>query len=233
MSATTEPETAFEPMSQPSLVDLVEGSLREAIFGGRLRPGDRVSDARIAAEMGISRAPVREAIRHLAVRGLLREEPRRGAFVARLTRSGASEIYACRRALEGLAARCVATSAERDTHVARLRALIAEMDAQGRAGDMLRVAETDQRFHLALCEMAGNDWLLRLYGQLSDQTRLMQTIDQLAHAGQDPRVAIALHEPIVLAIASGDPAQAERAILEHIDLSERLFLDDVADLDDA
>jgi len=233
VSATTEPEAAFEPMSQPSLVDLVETSLREAIFEGRLRPGDRVSDARIAAEMGISRAPVREAIRHLAVRGLLREEPRRGAFVARLSRSGASEIYDCRRALEGLAARCVAVSDERDDHVARLRLLIGEMAEHGRTGDVLGMAETDQRFHLSLCEMAGNNWLLRLYGQLSDQTRLMQTIDQLAHEGQDHLANIALHEPIVDAIASGDPVRAEQAILAHIDLSERLFLDEVPDLADA
>lgn len=219
-------------MKQPSLVAAVETTLREAIFGGRLRPGARVSDAKIANEMGISRAPVREAIRHLAVRGLLREEPRRGTFVARMTRSGAREVYDCRRALEGLAARRVALSSARESHVWQLRRCIEQMGAYGEAGDRVRLAEADQRFHLALCEMSGNEWLLRLYGQLSDQTRLMQVIDQLAHDGQEAKVMLIRHEPIAAAIETGDPDRAERAVLQHIDISEELFLAEVPDLDD-
>jgi len=231
-AAGADDKHAFKPMSQPSLVNLVETSLRTAIFEGRLRPGERVSDAKIAAQMGISRAPVREAIRQLAVSGLLREEARKGTFVTRMTRTGVRAVYDCRRALEGLAARRVAQLPRREGLVSRLRALIAEMEKYGRAGEHVRMAEADARFHLALCEMSGNDWLVRLYGHLSDQTRLMQTIDQLAHVGQDPRMSTVLHESIVTALESGNPDRAEQAIREHIDLSERLFLAEVPNLED-
>lgn len=222
---------AFKRVDQPSLVGAVEVSLRTAIFEGKLRPGDRVSDAKIASEMGISRAPVREAIRQLAVSGLLREEPRRGTFVAQLTRSGVRAVYDCRRALEGLAARNVAQSPHRIERVQRLRLIIDIMEKYGRRGNRLKMAEADAQFHITLCEMAENDWLVRLYGHLSDQTRLMQTVDHLAHKSQDPHMSTILHEPIAAALETGDPDQAERAVREHIDLSEKLFLADVSGLE--
>ena len=224
--------TAFEPMSQPSLVELVEASIRDAILEARLRPGTRVSDAKIAAEMGISRAPVREAIRHLAVRGLLREEPRRGAFVAHLTRSAVRQVYDCRRALEGLAARRVAASPVLDEHVVELRSILAEMDRARARQDHVRMAEADHRFHLTLCELTGNTWLSRLYGQIADQSRLMQAVDTFAHAERETADVVMMHAPIVDAIETGDPDAAERAALAHIDLSERLFLSEVPDLAD-
>lgn len=233
MSTSVRTTTAFEPMSQPSLVELVEASLRDAILEGRLRPGARVSDAKIATEMGISRAPVREAIRHLAVRGLLREEPRRGSFVPRLTRTGVRQVYDCRRALEGLAARRVASSPELEAHVTDLRSIVSEMDRAGARHDFVRMADADHRFHLKLCELTDNTWLIRLYGQLADQSRLMQALDTFAHADVDSRELVMRHEPIVGAIATGDPAAAERAAIAHIDLSERLFLSEVPDLADA
>lgn len=219
-------------MSQPSLVELVEASIRDAILEGRLRPGTRVSDAKIATEMGISRAPVREAIRHLAVRGLLREEPRRGSFVAHLTRSTVRQVYDCRRALEGLAARRIAASPDLDEHVGQLRSNVIEMDRAVARNDQVRMAEADHRFHLTLCELTGNTWLIRLYGQLSDQSRLMQALDTFAHAETDGHELVMRHEPIAEAIASGDPDAAERATVAHIDLSERLFLSEVPDLAD-
>jgi DNA-binding GntR family transcriptional regulator len=220
---------AFARVTHPSLVERIAADLREAILSGRLRPGDRLSDASIAVDMGVSRAPVREAIRQLAVRGLVEEEPRRGAFVARMTRRTAKSIYDCRRAIEGLAARRIAT--EQPADAARtLGEIVKDMAAAER--EPLRVAEIDHLFHVTLCALTGNEWLLRLYEQLADQSRLMQALDSVFHAQAERGERVKLHEPIVEAIASGDPDCAEAAVIAHIDYSERLFLDEVPDIAD-
>jgi DNA-binding GntR family transcriptional regulator len=219
-------------MSQPSLVELVAADMREAILTGRLLPGERISDARVAEEMGISRGPVREALRQLAAHGLVEEEPRRGAFVRRLTRASVGHVYDCRRALEGLAARRVAGDSELTEHVSSLQALVGEMDRASRRRDPALMAEVDHRFHTTLCEATGNTWLIRLYAQIADQSRLMQSLDAIAHAEADVRELAMRHQPIVDAVASGDVDLAERAVVDHIDLSERLFLNEVPDLAD-
>ena len=233
MSSATTGETRFRRMSQPSLVELVAVDLREAILTGRLLPGERISDARVAEEMGISRAPVREAIRQLAAHGLVKEERRRGAFVRRLSRTSVGQVYDCRRALEGLAARRVAIGPELAAHVSALQFLVEEMNGASRRRDPAQMAEVDHRFHTTLCEATGNTWLIRLYAQIADQSRLMQSLDAIAHAEADVRELAMRHQPIVDAVASGDPGLAERAVIDHIDLSERLFLNEVPDLADA
>jgi DNA-binding GntR family transcriptional regulator len=220
-------------MKPPSLVDLVAADLREAILAGRLASGERISDMRVAEEMGISRAPVREALRQLAARGLVQEKPRRGAFVTRLTRSRVEEVYDCRRALEGLAARRLASRAHKDSEAAAtLRAIVEEMDEAAGEGNPFTMAQVDHRFHITLCELTGNSWLVRLYEQLADQSRMMQALDSVAHADSDKRDLVMRHEPIVEAIESGNPKAAERAVVAHIDLSQRLFLEEVADAGD-
>jgi DNA-binding GntR family transcriptional regulator len=219
---------AFRPMAQPSLVEMAAAELREAIVSGRLRPGTKISDHRVAEEMGISRAPVREAIRQLAARGLTEEIPRRGAFVARLTSGGVNQVYECRRALEGLAARRIATGAGGAGAIGRLQAIVHEMDD---AGDPLLRARIDHRFHRTLCDLTGNDWLVRLYEQLADQSLMMQAIDAAVHADADRRDLVIQHQPIVDAIATGKEDRAEEAIVAHIDLAERLFLQEVPDLE--
>jgi GntR family transcriptional regulator, gluconate operon transcriptional repressor len=225
--STTANRRQFKRMQAPSLVDLVAADLREAILAGRLASGARISDVRVAEEMGISRAPVREALRQLAARGLVEEEPRRGAFVTRLTPARVSEIYDCRRALEGLAARRLAAGDAREDAVSTLRSLVAEMEAAAKAGDPLAMADVDHRFHVTLCELTANGWLVRLYEQLADQSRMLQALDSVAHAQSDRRDLVMRHEPIVDAIASADPDTAEDAIVAHIDLAERLFLQEV------
>jgi len=221
----------FERVHQPSLVERVASDLRKAIVGGQLRPGDKISDARVAADMGVSRAPVREAIRRLAAQGLVREEPRRGAFVASLSRSSIAEIYDCRRALEGLAARRVAE--DPDTAVRELRSVLAEMGKIARRGNQDEMAAIDQHFHSRLCDLAQNASLNRLYAQISDQMHLILTVNNVAHTLTDTDELAAIHVPIVEALASRDAALAERAVNEHLDDAERLFFAEASGLIDA
>jgi GntR family transcriptional regulator of gluconate operon len=210
----------FRRVTQPSLVEVVAQNLRQAILTGSLRPGQRISDARVASEMGISRAPVREAIRNLAARGLVDEEPRRGAFVTQLSHRTAHNVYDCRRALEGLAARRLADFSNLDELVKVLQGIVHEMaDLSGGIAS----AEVDHRFHVTLCELADNAWLIRLYAQIADQSRLMQALDSFAHPSADDDLATP-HQAIVDAILSANPKFAEQAVVVHIDLAEEYFL---------
>jgi DNA-binding GntR family transcriptional regulator len=86
------------------------------------------------------------------------------------------------------------------------------------------MADADHEFHVALCELTGNSWLIRLYAQIADQSRLMQALDVLADDALDGKDFRLLHDPIVDAIGSGSPEAAQDAVLTHIDLSEQLFL---------
>ncbi|MEQ8747059.1 GntR family transcriptional regulator [Pyruvatibacter sp.] len=91
--------SAFEPVPGQGLVEEVCRQLRNAVFDGHLRPGDRVVEATIAKQLGVSRAPVREAARMLAQHGLLHQEPRRGFFVSTLTLGDVSDVFDLRRCL--------------------------------------------------------------------------------------------------------------------------------------
>jgi DNA-binding GntR family transcriptional regulator len=182
--------------------------------------------------MGISRSPVREAIRRLAVRGLISEQPRRGSFVTQLTRPLVSQVYDCRRALEGLAARRVVESDDAANHMALLSGIVADMGRARTRHDHVGMAEADYRFHLTLCKLTGNAWLIRLYDQLADQIQLMQTVDASAHASSETIDLMMTHGAIVEAIASRDPDAAELAAVTHIDLSEGLFFSEVPDIPD-
>jgi DNA-binding GntR family transcriptional regulator len=223
----------FTRLHQPSLVERVATDLRQAIVEGRLRPGDKLSDARIAADMGLSRAPVREAIRRLAAQGLVEEAPRRGAFVSRLSRVGVHEIYDCRRALEGIAARRVAVMQPAAALAALDDIVETEMEDVARRRDAVGMADADGRFHRALVAAAANEWLDRLYAQIADQMRLISTLDNTAHPGADVAELAAIHRPVVAALRAGDPDAAETVTLRHIDTAERLFMDAVGDVLDS
>lgn len=220
---TAEPAKTFARMNQPSLAERVVTDLRGAILDGRMRPGEKISDARIAEAMGVSRAPVREAIRHLAAQGLVREEARRGAFVTSLSRTGVHEIYDCRRALEGFAAQWLALNAPSET-LSELDEIVRGMDKVSRKGDREALAAVDQRFHGQLCALPGNSWLTRLYSVISDQMLMILNVNTAAHPLDDPTEMAAIHTPIVKAIAAGDPKRAAAAVQEHLEIAEQQFI---------
>jgi DNA-binding GntR family transcriptional regulator len=226
-----EPANTFSRMHQPSLAERVTTDLREAILGGRMRPGDKISDARIAEAMGVSRAPVREAIRHLAAQGLVREEPRRGAFVTSLSRTGVHDIYECRRALEVFAAQWLSVNAKREAS-RELNGIIRGMDQVASIGDREGLAQVDQRFHGHLIGLTGNVWLARLYSVISDQMLMILSVNTAAHPLDDIHEMTAIHVPIVKAIAAGDPKRAATAVLNHLEIAERQFVAEAGHLFD-
>jgi len=201
--------------------DLVYRQLRQAITGGALHPGQRLVESKVAARLGVSRAPVREAIRALEREGLLRSVPRRGVTVPVLSRDDVAEIYGLRAALECSAVREVARHPSPDL-LDQLGQLVARMRRASREDDLLTLSEDDIAFHSAICEAAGNKRLHHVWSSILGQMKLLslQVIGDLRDLTPVPH----RHEAILEAIRSGDMDAAERSVREHVgSVAERII----------
>ncbi|HUZ85180.1 MAG TPA: GntR family transcriptional regulator [Gaiellales bacterium] len=197
-----------------SVADRVCAVLRERILTGELARGQRLLQEALAAELGISRTPLREALRRLAAEGLVRLEPNHGASVADHDFRDLSDSWSARRVIEPGAAR-LAAAASSPQAIARMRAAIAH---QRDAGDDVAVSMAANReFHMALVSAAGNTHLTH-FAELLWVARVSVVIytAQVAELGVMAEWA-AEHEAIVAAIEGGDGATAERLAREHID----------------
>ena len=186
------------------------------ITNGILNPGDRVSEAEIARQLGISRSPVHEAFVRMIKDGLLAQSPRHGVFVAEMTDDEVREIVGFREVVEGFAAR-EACKRIRPEEISRLRGILAEGAAAGRAGDWLTMEEKNAEFHDVLVACARHRLLSRVWAMLTP-TKWKLT------PGTRPRILdesgvqdfLARHEAIVEALESGDPNRAEQVSVAHV-----------------
>jgi DNA-binding GntR family transcriptional regulator len=197
------------PAVPSSLADQAYDRFRDALRQGRLGPGQRVLETEIAEAFGMSRTPVREAIRRLQAEGLVAQLPGRGLCVAQYDHAEVDELYVMREALEGTAARLAARNAGRPD-ITLLQRLVEEEAALPPEA----AAEHNRRFHRALHQAAHNRYLLRSLSALSDALLLLgpTTLEQPGRA----RAARAEHALIVAAIAARDEAGAEQAARAHI-----------------
>jgi DNA-binding GntR family transcriptional regulator len=187
--------------------------LRKAIVGGELLPGERLLEEDLSARLGLGRAAVRMALVRLEHDGLVQRERHRGATVRRVSESEAVEILAARAALEGLAARHAAVSAD-DVAVGELRAIVAEMRELRERGDLLGVSNANARLHGLILETSGHHTARRLSQTLSSQLVRFQYRTVLL-PGRSER-SYAEHTEIVEAIAAHDPEAAEQAMRRHL-----------------
>jgi DNA-binding GntR family transcriptional regulator len=198
-----------------ALSDVALSTIRDALTSGRLKPGERLLEAVIAGQMGISRAPVREALRQLAQEGLVVHKPHRGAFVASLSPSDAREVYSLRAALEGHAAYLVSHSAT-DTELQELLALATAMQLPAQANDLPALIERDFRFHKRLCELAGQKRLMDVWLSMSTQIRAFITITQRIYLPpvEISRRHIALAETLIARDAEAARSMNVKDIME-------------------
>ena len=185
---------------------------------GILQPGMRLRETEIAERLGISRTPVREAIRALEADGLVTHQPRQGATLRRLRYAEIVELYEMRAVLEGTAARLAARAAM-PVEIDQIAALNAELAA---AATPEVAYVLNQRFHRILAEAARNRFLIRAMSTLQ-KTLLILGRTTLA---DDERVAGAVreHEAVIAALRSGDGNAAELAMRAHVEaaLAERI-----------
>jgi DNA-binding GntR family transcriptional regulator len=195
-----------------SLRDQVAQALRDGIVDGVYAPGERLTEDRLAEDFGVSRNPVREALRVIEVEGFVHQLPRRGVVVASPDRDTMRDMFAVRRQFEALAARLAAERADGST-VEDLRRLLDEGRRATEARDFRLLAELNSSLHQRIIEISGNRWLVALSAPMY---RHVQWVFRLSAPDRAPH-SWTEHVRLVEAIAAGDGAAAELAAAEHVD----------------
>lgn len=156
----------FSPVQQGSLKDVVYTRIRTAILSGQIVAGTRLLEAELSQSLGVSRAPVREALVHLERDGLVVSRPNRGTYVAEIfTQRDVDEITTLRSTLEGMAV-VIATARITEAEIDTLAALVVEMQRASDAGDLARLADLDFQFHSMIVKAAHHNRLLQTWSTL-------------------------------------------------------------------
>jgi DNA-binding GntR family transcriptional regulator len=204
---------AIELLRDRSLPMLIEQEIERVILGGEYAPGDKINEQALALRFGISRGPIREALRSLDRTGLIDTIPNRGVFVRRLNAAQAADIYDVRAALFALAGQCFALRASA-ADVERLRGHVAAMDDAVARDDFEIYITENFALHEAIVTGAGNATLASHYLALVKQLRLYRTRNLMladsVHASNEE------HHEMVEAIAAHDPVRAYAAHFNHV-----------------
>lgn len=207
--------------SYQPLREVVCETLRDAIRKGVLKPGERLMEIQLAEELGVSRTPVREAIRKLELEGYVIMMPRRGTYVANLSIRDVNEVFEIRTSLDSLAS---GLAAERitDEELERLQRLLVAIGGYIEANDMEKIVETDTEFHDLLYQASRNSRLVGIIFNLREQlTRFRST--SMSFPGR-LKATLEEHRRIVEAIAQGDVQEAQAAAEYHMEKSEQTLL---------
>ena len=194
------------------LREQVKEILLARILDGVYAPGDRLVETQLAGELGVSQAPVREALRELETLRFVVSEPFKGTRVRGVSREEVVEIYPVRAALEGLAARLAAERLDGD--VQPLRELFEAMFRAAEAGDLHEQVALDVEFHRRIVEVAGNRALLETWASLRIEGRTLITF---LKADMDLLELAETHRPVLEALADRDPARAETSLRRHVE----------------
>jgi len=202
-----------DSLAAPALYEQVAERLRSRIFAHELEPGAWVDEQAIASEFGISRTPLREALKVLAAEGLVQLRPRRGCYVAALSEQDLDEIFPVMALLEG---RCAqeATLKATPADIRRLEAIHADLEHYAVNGDPDHFFEANQQFHNALQDLAGNRWLK----QLIDETRQFIKLTRRDSLNPEGRLkqSLAEHRAILAAVQIRDSEEAGRLMHDHL-----------------
>lgn len=199
------------PLQTQSLSRLAHGSIRDSILRGVFAPGARLVEARLADELGISRAPIREALHRLIEEGLLIDKPRHGVVVRELTATDFVDIYNVRLAIETSAVRLVT---RRQPPLDSVEALIRAMGKAADQNNVGLVVDRELAIHEEFCRLSGNTYFHSAFRSLSGHIRLALALDDAAYANL--RDVVAEHPPLLEAIRSGNEKRAMKALQEHI-----------------
>ncbi|MCX7683755.1 MAG: GntR family transcriptional regulator [Acetobacteraceae bacterium] len=217
MPDTAEPKPPlprrFEPMRPRTMTESAMEAILNAAARGMFLPGDRLVEAEIARDLGISRVPVREALRLLESQGIVVNHPYRGMRLMQVTNRGVADIVEVRARLESLAAERAAAAIAARARPDALRAAHARFVAANAAGDPAVSAAADRAFHAAIIELGGNAVLLDLWGSLAARFSVLWGI---AHRHKSRPTSAAEHEAILSAIEAGDAAAASEALRRHL-----------------
>jgi DNA-binding GntR family transcriptional regulator len=202
-------------LAPSSLVDLTVNRLRREILAGALVPGERLVEEQVTRRFGISRAPLREALRLLAQQGLVEHLPRRGARVATMSDRDVLELYGLRDVLERYAVETALPVTE-GPELAGLRTALDEMRDAARLGDRLVVATAHRRFHVAVVALARQRQLSLVYEPVLLKLQLYMAVNLRREAElADPADGVRRHERLFATVLSGDTYAVLRQLSDH------------------
>jgi DNA-binding GntR family transcriptional regulator len=212
---------ALQVLKNHSLPTLALEQLERMIMDGRFAPGEQLREVALAESLGISRGPIREAVRGLEEKGLVTTVKNRGVFVRTITPREADDIYEVRIPMETL---IVTRLAKAPGLIAGsgLQALLAKAEKLARKGDFAGCHACNIEFHDRLAALTGNAALLDVYRRLASELSLFR---HHAHSrisdASSLRASVADHQAILTAISDGDARLAARLIVRHVDESRR------------
>lgn len=204
------------------LRDVVFNTLREAILKGELVPGERLMEKTLSERMGVSRTPIREAIRKLELEGLVITVPRKGAEVAKITEKDIRDLLEVRATLEALAVRLACEKMDEDA-IERLKYLKDEFARAARKKDVDSIIRKDIEFHDAIFAATDNDKLIQIVSNLREQIYRFRV--KYIQEMLDYQVLIDEHEEIVESIKNGNTKAAETMAINHIANQEKAVID--------
>ncbi|MGI6452639.1 MAG: GntR family transcriptional regulator [Syntrophomonadaceae bacterium] len=210
--------------SYKPLRELVLEAIREAIINGTLKPRERLMEIQLAEELGVSRTPIREALRKLELEGFIVMVPRKGAFVADISFKDITEVFEIRAALESLAAGLAAERITDEEIEALERNLVAKAEAIA-ANDLQKLVEVDTNFHETIYQASRNQRLRSIISNLREQIQRFRT-QSLSFPGR-MKYSLAEHRAIVEAIEARDTHLARQLAQEHIENAENSILESI------
>ena len=205
------------------LRDVVFNTLRQAILRGELKPGERLMEIQLANKLGVSRTPIREAIRKLELEGLVLMIPRKGAEVAEITEKSLKDVLEIRRALEDLAVRLACEKITKD-ELKELKKAGDEFKKVLKSQDITEVAEADVRFHDVIYMATDNPKLIQLLNNFREQMYRFR-VEYLKKSEVRPQL-LAEHDEIIKYITEGNKEEASRVVTRHIE-NQALTVQDV------
>ncbi len=206
------------------LRDVVFNTLRQAILTGELKPGERLMEIHLANKLGVSRTPIREAIRKLELEGLVTMIPRRGAEVAQITEKSMNDVLEVRRAMDAL---CTELACERITteEVKALEAACDQFIKIAATKDIRKCAQADVHFHDIIVKATGNRRLVQLINNLSEQMYRYR-FEYLKDVSRYDTL-IEEHKQICAAIKNRDKEAAKAAAELHIDNQAKAIINQI------
>jgi DNA-binding GntR family transcriptional regulator len=218
-SVSDQPDRRIE--APPSIMQLAASALRGMILAGELRPGDRVVENQVAVRLGVSKPPLREALRVLEQEGLVVRSPRRGVVVTPLTLHDVYEICTLRHDLEHLAVD-LGVPCHAPERIERCRTAYAELARVAAEGDAAAVTERGFAFHVAVVGLAGHRRLEEAYRSLALQLHLCMAMNRRARRSHETLAGDARrHLRILELVEAGDPAAVHDELAHH---GDRTFL---------
>lgn len=196
------------------LRDVVFNTLRKAILRGELKPGERLMEIQLANKLGVSRTPIREAIRKLELEGLVLMIPRKGAEVAQITEKNMQDVLEVRKALEELSVQlaCERITAEQ---VEEMKMAAEDFRKVLKSGDVTKIAEADVKFHDIIFAATNNQRLITLLNNLREQMYRFR-VEYLKQKECYPQL-LEEHDKLIALISSGEVEEACELMGCHID----------------